>query len=230
MRIAVVPAGPAEGEHALLPGNKAPRNPFRVGWPRLPSPTRTRTKLAEEGTNSKPSLRHPDPWKLGGPADAPSPALEGTLSPSDGALPLVGECQEGRRGFSLAPSDGERAGVRGFPWGWGGAPPPPPGGRGEGGGGGISLGMARPSSPRPSPPSAGGEGEAYAGIRQFLPGSQSRRRPEPTDEANRCNLRHVTPKTLQKALYVGCSESGRPLQVVWFGWSRFPVPEERLAA
>jgi hypothetical protein len=29
-------------------------------------------------------LRHPDPWKLGGPADAPSPALKGTLSPSDG--------------------------------------------------------------------------------------------------------------------------------------------------
>jgi hypothetical protein len=27
--------------------------------------------------------------------------------------------------------------------------------------------------------------------------------PEPTDEANRCNLRHVAPKTLQKALYVG---------------------------
>src|ERR1017187_6126662 len=126
MRIAVVPAGPAEGEHALLPGNKAPRNPFRVGWPRLPSPTRTRTKLAEEGTNSKPSLRHPDPWKLGGPADDPSPALKGTLSPSDGALPLVGECQEGRRGFSLALSDGERAGVRGFPWGWRGPPHPGP--------------------------------------------------------------------------------------------------------
>ena len=26
--------------------------------------------------------------------------------------------------------------------------------------------------------------------------------PKPTDEANRCNLRHVTPKTPQKALYV----------------------------
>ena len=38
---------------------------------------------------------------------------------------------------------------------------------------------------------------------------------EPTDEANRCNLRHVTPKTLQKALYVGFSEVDRPLQVVW---------------
>ena len=49
--------------------------------------------------------------------------------------------------------------------------------------------------------------------------------PKPTHEANRCNLRHVTPKTLQKALYVVFSESGRPLQVVWFGWSRFPMPE-----
>ena len=39
-----------------------------------------------------------------------------------------------------------------------------------------------------------------------------------------CNLRHVTPKTLQKALYVGFSESAQPLQVVYFGWPRFPVP------
>ena len=52
--------------------------------------------------------------------------------------------------------------------------------------------------------------------------------PKPTDEANRCNLRHVTPKMLQKALYVGFSESGRPLQVVCFGWSQFPIPEVRL--
>src|ERR1039457_2582014 len=51
--------------------------------------------------------------------------------------------------------------------------------------------------------------------------------PQPTDEANRCNLRHVTPKTLQKALYVGFVESGRPPQVVCFGWSQFPVPETR---
>ena len=29
--------------------------------------------------------------------------------------------------------------------------------------------------------------------------------PKPTDEVNRCILRHVTPKTLQKALYVGFS-------------------------
>src|ERR1035438_10927674 len=89
--------------------NKTPRNPFRVGWPSLPSPTRTRRKLSEEGTNSNPSLRHPDPWKLGGPADDPSPALKGTLSASDGALPLIGECQEGARGFSLTPSDEEGA-------------------------------------------------------------------------------------------------------------------------
>src|ERR1035438_708029 len=51
--------------------------------------------------------------------------------------------------------------------------------------------------------------------------------PKPTDVANRCNLRHVTPKTLQKALYVGFSQISRPLQVVWFGWSHFPVPETR---
>jgi len=29
--------------------------------------------------------------------------------------------------------------------------------------------------------------------------------PKPSDEANYCILRHVTPKTLQKALYVGSS-------------------------
>ena len=48
--------------------------------------------------------------------------------------------------------------------------------------------------------------------------------PKPTGEANRCNLRHATPKTLQKALYVGFSQIGRPLQVVCFGWSQFPNP------
>ena len=37
---------------------------------------------------------------------------------------------------------------------------------------------------------------------------------EPIPEANRCDLRHVTPKTLRKALYVGFSQIGRPLQVV----------------
>ena len=52
--------------------------------------------------------------------------------------------------------------------------------------------------------------------------------PKPTDEGNRCNLRHVAPKTLQKALYVGFFESGRPLQVVWRGGSHFPIPEGRL--
>jgi hypothetical protein len=51
--------------------------------------------------------------------------------------------------------------------------------------------------------------------------------PEPTtDEAN---LRHVTPKTLQKAHYVGLSQIGQPLQVVWRGRSQYPVPEARLA-
>jgi hypothetical protein len=29
--------------------------------------------------------------------------------------------------------------------------------------------------------------------------------PKPTNEANHCNLWHVAPKTLQKALYVGFS-------------------------
>jgi len=48
--------------------------------------------------------------------------------------------------------------------------------------------------------------------------------PKPTGEANRCNLGHVTPKTLQKALYVGFSQIGRPLQVVCLGWSQFPIP------
>ena len=69
----------------------------------------------------------------------------------------------------------------------------------------------------------------YAGIRQVLPGSQSRRCPQAHHEANRCNLGHVTPKTLQKALYVGFSQTGRPLQVVCLGWSQFPIPEARLA-
>jgi hypothetical protein len=53
--------------------------------------------------------------------------------------------------------------------------------------------------------------------------------PKPTDEANRSNLRHVTPKTFQNTLYVGFSHIGRPLQVVWFGWSQFPIPEAPLA-
>jgi hypothetical protein len=38
--------------------------------------------------------------------------------------------------------------------------------------------------------------------------------PKAIDEANRSNLRHATPKTLQKALYVGFFESDRLLQVV----------------
>ena len=53
--------------------------------------------------------------------------------------------------------------------------------------------------------------------------------PKPSDEANRCNLRHVAPKALQKALYVGYLESGKPLQVVGLGQSQFPFPEARLA-
>jgi hypothetical protein len=53
--------------------------------------------------------------------------------------------------------------------------------------------------------------------------------PKPTDEANRCILGHGTPKTRQKALYVGFPQISRPLQVVCFGWSQFPIPEVRLA-
>jgi hypothetical protein len=51
-------------------------------------------------------------------------------------------------------------------------------------------------------------------MREVLPGSQLRHPHEPTDEANRCSLGHETPKRLQKALYVGFSQIGRPLQVV----------------
>jgi hypothetical protein len=53
--------------------------------------------------------------------------------------------------------------------------------------------------------------------------------PKPINQANRCILRHVTPKTLQKALYVGYFETGKPLPVVCLGWSQFPVPEASLA-
>ena len=53
--------------------------------------------------------------------------------------------------------------------------------------------------------------------------------PKPTDEANRCILGHLTPKALQKTLYVGYSQMGRPLPVVCFGWSQLPFPEAPLA-
>jgi hypothetical protein len=36
----------------------------------------------------------------------------------------------------------------------------------------------------------------------------------PSSRTNRCNLRRAAPKTFQKALYVGFSRIGRPLQVV----------------
>jgi hypothetical protein len=66
---------------------------------------------------------------------------------------------------------------------------------------------------------------------RFLPGANRATLPgKPTDEANRCNLRHVTLKALQKALYVGFSQISQPLQVVCLRWSQFPVPEARLAA
>src|ERR1035438_4337773 len=59
---------------------------------------------------------------------------------------------------------------------------------------------------------------------RFFPGATRTVVPKPTDEAKFRNLRHVAPKTLQKALYVGCSESAQPLQVAYFAWPRFPVP------
>jgi len=64
---------------------------------------------------------------------------------------------------------------------------------------------------------------------RFFLGANRALRPEPREAANRCNLRHVTPKPLQKALYVGYAQIGRPLQVVCLGWSQFPLPEARLA-
>jgi hypothetical protein len=64
---------------------------------------------------------------------------------------------------------------------------------------------------------------------RFLLGPNPALVPKPADEANRCDPRHATPKTLQKALYVGFSQIRRPPQVVWFGWSQFPIPEVRLA-
>jgi hypothetical protein len=57
--------------------------------------------------------------------------------------------------------------------------------------------------------------------RRFFLGANRSVVPKPIDEANRCNLRHVAPRTLQKALYVGFSQIGRPLRVVCLGWSHF---------
>ena len=59
---------------------------------------------------------------------------------------------------------------------------------------------------------------------RFFPGATRAVVPKPTEEANGCKLRHVSAKTFQKAQYVGFSESAQPLQVVSFGWPRFPVP------
>jgi len=53
----------------------------------------------------------------------------------------------------------------------------------------------------------------YAGYGRFFLGPNPPVVPKPTDEAN---LRHVAAKTLQKALYVGFSQIGLPLQVVCF--------------
>ncbi len=62
-----------------------------------------------------------------------------------------------------------------------------------------------------------------------LPGANHAVVPKPIDEANRCILRHAMPKALQKALYVGLSQFGRPQRVVCLGGSRFPIPKASLA-
>ena len=53
--------------------------------------------------------------------------------------------------------------------------------------------------------------------------------PKPTYKANCCDLRHLPPKTLQKALYVGSFQVRQPPQVVGFGGSQFPFPKAPLA-
>ena len=64
---------------------------------------------------------------------------------------------------------------------------------------------------------------------RFYPGATRAVVPKPTDAANGCKLRHGAPKRLQKAQYVGFSESAQPLQVVYFGWPDFQSQEARLA-
>ena len=59
---------------------------------------------------------------------------------------------------------------------------------------------------------------------RFFPGATRAVVQKPTDEANGCKLRRIAPEMLQKAQYVGFLESSEPLQVVRFGWPRFPVP------
>jgi hypothetical protein len=63
----------------------------------------------------------------------------------------------------------------------------------------------------------------------FFPGPNRTVVPKTTEEANRCILRHVAPKTLQKALYVGLSQIAQPLQVAYFGRPQFLFPEAPLA-
>ena len=46
-------------------------------------------------------------------------------------------------------------------------------------------------------------------VRHFL-GPNPAVVPKPIDDSIRCNLGHLTPKTLQKALYVGVSKSTSP--------------------
>ena len=86
---------------------------------------------------------------------------------------------------------------------------------------------AAPNGAVPKPNSTGNGAELYLAGSSWVPIAPSSRKP--TETANRCNLRHGTPKALQKALYVGFSQIGLPLQVVWFGGSQFPIPEARLA-
>lgn len=69
----------------------------------------------------------------------------------------------------------------------------------------------------------------YVGIRQVLPGSQSRRCPEAHRRGQRLQSEACNAKYSPESAICGLSQIGQPLQVVCFGWSRFPIPEACLA-
>ena len=89
----------------------------------------------------------------------------------------------------------------------------------------VSYKHAAPNGAVPKPNSTENSAELNPAGSSWVPIAPSSR--NTTDATNRCNLRRVTPKTLQKALYVGFSQIGRPLQVVCLGWSQFPIPDAR---
>jgi hypothetical protein len=70
---------------------------------------------------------------------------------------------------------------------------------------------SRPKTPNVRVPHFGLWTLAWAESGRFFRGANRAVLPEPTDEANRCNLRHLTPTALQKAQYVGFSESAQTL-------------------